>query len=1325
MALALDDTAQPNRRRRPAVDGSPDAPPAVRPSPDAPPAARALALQRVLGHLSPDLDLDAVLRDVVSGAQTLFGAELAGLWLAGEGEHPLRLAAHEGIGRELIDAVALVARHDDLPGVGAPARHGTKVVEEPERDPHFGDIYRRMGVRTVAYVPLVAADRLVGLLVLGHHAPYAWTDAELDLCGSFAGQTATAIANARLSLSVQTGAARLSAIAELSGRLNRIRDVEGISAAIVEGMDRLIRHDTIRVYRVDAASGMCEPVAFQGEVSGIGRPSLDRLRVPIGTGLTGWVALHGTTLRLGNASSDPRSVQMGANRGVESMLLVPMDWEDRVVGVIVVSTAGYDQYTEDDERMLEIFAGYAAQAMANAEAFAEVRRQRAELHHLLDGQRRLREVSEKLLSTLDPGGVLEMIADSLKAVVAYDALTIYRIDWSTRRQRAVVARDRFAELILQHESDIGDGLTGWAIHHAEAVLANDAHLDPRVAQIPGTPDEPESMIVCPLMVGGEVVGTLNVSRMGGPEAHFSGDEFELVQLFAAQASIALRNAETHGEMVTRAERDALTGLRNHGAFQRELGEAVAAGRPFALLMMDLDAFKAYNDSHGHPAGDALLARIAGVMRETLRDEDRVYRYGGDEFAVLLPRAGAAAAREVSDRLRAAVARLTEQVGPPVTATVGVAVHPDDGATKDALVEAADRALYLAKPPSRSRDAGGDPTRDPFLAAVDQTTLRLMERLEPAELLRDIVERAAALVGVKHGYLYLLEPADDGEADLVVRVGTGVFADLIGYRLPRGVGLGWAVLSSGRPMVVDDYAEYAHRAPELAQTGFGAVCAVPLTSGGETVGLIGLASGDTGRPFSEREMEALSRFAQLASVALDNGRLFERAQTEVRRRAHAALHDPLTGLPNRTLLLNRLAEQLQPDGRADPVGIGRPSGARIALVLLDLDRFTMVNDTLGHGVGDLLLSEVARRVVAVARTTDTVARLGPDEFGVLLGAVRSVREAQRVARRIERELALPFELDGHEVRIAASLGLAIGRTLGTYPNDLLREAEIALRRSKADPALGTVLFDPEMRAQTVERTELEHDLRRAIERREFRLHYQPIMDLQRGVVVGVEALLRWQHPLKGLIDPDVFIPVAEETGLMEPIGDWVLQEACVQAAAWRTGLPPLRVAINLSGRQILDGNLADTIQDTLGRLGLRPGDLRLELEVTERMLSTTERSLETLRNVRSLGIHIAIDDFGTGYSSLSQLKRLPVDTLKIDRSFMQDIPDNPGDQAIAAAIISLGHTMDLKVVAEGVETAAQLSFLEAQGCDEAQGFLFSKPVSSEQIRSLVNPGQMTA
>jgi diguanylate cyclase (GGDEF)-like protein len=1307
MALALDDST-PLRRHRPSRRSSAAAGNAGAQE------AREAALRRVVAEVSANLDLDAVLEDVLDFSQALFGAEVAGLWLLQPRRHPFELVAQRGLDRELIDIVAAVTEQDDVMGVRAIRERRPMVVTDPALAPRFGPVYARLGFRTINFVPLLFRDEAMGLLVLYHRTPYDWTPDELELCVSFASQMATAFANARLFASVREGAARLRAIQELSSRLNRIQDVAGIGDTIVAEADKLIGHDTIRVYRVDGNTGTCEPIAFHGDLGGSVSATL---RVRIGEGLTGWVAQNNETIRLGDAAGDPRGVAVGQVAGPESMLVVPMSYEARVLGVIVVSKAGYDQFSEDDQRTLEIFAGYAAQAVVNAEAFGQVRSQQQELRHRLESQKRLLEVNERLMATLDPSGVLEMIADSLKVVVSYDALTVYRLDRSTRTRRAVLARDRFADVILAHEAPFDSGVTGWVIRNGEALLANDVHLDARSMQIPGTPEEPESMIVCPLYVGGEVIGTLNLARMGEEEAHFTHDELELVQLFAGQASIALRNAEAHGAVMTRAEHDALTGLLNHGAFQRELGILVDRGEPFALAMLDLDAFKAYNDRHGHPQGDALLARVAVAMPAVLRDEDRVYRYGGDEFAILMPGVTSASAREVIERVRAAVARETESAGPVVTVSAGTALYPEDGRDKDTLVGTADRALYLAKPHPGSRPGVDDPTRDPYLAAVDQMTLRLLERLEPRQLLREIIDRASALVGVKHGFLYLLEDVG-GDTDLVCRVGTGVFDRLDGYRLPRDLGVGWATIRTGRPVVVDDYASYPNRAPDLDAGAFGAVCAVPLGSDGDVLGFIGLASGDSARTFSAREVEALARFAKLASIALDNARLFERAQTAGRERAHAALHDLLTGLPNRTLLLNRLSEQLDPE--PSPGG-RRRAMPRVALMLLDLDRFKVVNESLGHAAGDLLLAEVGRRLIATARSTDVVARLGSDEFGVLLSPVRSVREAERVASRVEAALAEPFEIDGQDLAVTASLGLAVGRASVTYAGDLLKEAEIALHRAKVDPLRSLVMFDPEMRAQTLDRATMEHDLRRAVDREELRLHYQPLVDLRTGAVVGVEALLRWQHPARGLVPPMSFIPLAEETGLILPIGDWVLRTACHQVRDWQRRFPAARslmVSVNLSARQFAQSNLVERVAEILDAAGLPPA--ALEVEITESVvMDQSEVSVGRLRGLQELGVQLVLDDFGTGYSSLSYLRRLPLDTIKIDRSFVSGLGGaDAADLPIIQAVISLAHGLGIDVVAEGIETAAQLACLRDLTCDRGQGFAFARPLPPDALEALL-------
>ena len=582
------------------------------PAATSPQVTRDGALRQIAAAVSGRTDLAALFDDVIAYTVSLFSVERAALWLIDEQEErPFRLAAHRGLSPALRQAVSRLTLDSESNGVNAARDGQIRVVQDAgttATSPQLRAIFAREGIQTVCFVPVVFRERMLGLLVLYHETRNEWPAEELELAGAFADQMASAIENTRLYEATVDLAARLRAIQDLTARINRIQDVRGIAEAMVAELRTLIDHNNIRVYRVDHATGMCEPIAFQGVFMGVDKPDMALLRCRIGEGLTGWVAENNQSLVIGDAGNDPRRVLVGSNEGPESMLLVPMTYDDRVEGVIVLAKLGRNRFTADHEATLSIFAGHAAQAFVNADNAERVRRQQVELEHQLANQRRLLEVNEQLLSTLDPQGVLEMIADSLKAVVAYDSLTIYRVDKEASVRRAVVARDRFADVIMDYVGPLGIGITGWVIDRNEAVMANDAHLDPRSVQIPGTPFEPESMIVVPLAVAGEVIGTMNIGRMGAEESHFDQNEFELTKLFAGQASIALQNAEAHRAVEIRAELDSLTGLRNHGAFQRELGEAVSGddGTGFAILMMDLDSFKAFNDAQGHPAGDALL-----------------------------------------------------------------------------------------------------------------------------------------------------------------------------------------------------------------------------------------------------------------------------------------------------------------------------------------------------------------------------------------------------------------------------------------------------------------------------------------------------------------------------------------------------------------------------------------------------------------------------------------------------------------------------------------------------------------------------------------------
>jgi diguanylate cyclase (GGDEF)-like protein len=1272
---------------------------------------RADALGRIASKVSGRRDVEGLFNDVIDEAFGLFGVDRAGLWLYDRSAStPLSLGAHRGLSPEIIAAISSLPTDAPTSGMDALRRGRVRVLDRAMRTttPELRAVYRGIGVRTVCFVPLVFGEEALGLLVLYHRESYAWTADERALARAFGDQMATAIGGARLAESRRTLADRLTSIAELTGRLSQLDDQDAIAWAIVAEAKRLTQHDTIRVYRIDHATGMCEPLAFAGTLLGTTTPPLESLRIAVGQGLTGWVAKHGLPVRLGDAARDPRGLIVGNTDNPESMLIVPMLQKEVVHGLIVVTALGRDRFDADDEVTLTIFAAAAVQALINAENVQRLHRQHLELEHQLEGQRRLLDVNERLLSTLEPAGVLDLIADSLKAIVPYDSLTVYRVDRSAGVRRAMIARDRFADEILAHESPLGLGITGWVIDNGEAVLANDALADPRSVQIPGTPYEPESIIVVPLLVNGDTIGTLNIGRMGEQDAHFSLNEYELTKLFAGQASIAMQNAEAHGEVRVRAEQDALTGLRNHGSFQRELGQAVELGRPFAVLMLDLDDFKTFNDTLGHPAGDGLLVEIARSMVTATRDGDHLYRYGGDEFAAILPNADRLVAHEVAERIRRVVRTSAENAAgsspasrPVVTVSAGVACFPNDGRTKDELVAVADRALYQVKPTDRRRAATA--TADPYLQALDETALALLDHHDPEQLLEAVVGRAAALLGTPHGYIYLLDPDDDA---LVVRLATGIFEGYVGLRMALGEGLGGRIVASGLPMTIDDYDTWEGRSSTLPTGVFGSVVGVPLTSGGSVVGVLGLASGNSERRWEQRDVDALASFGKLASIALDNARLIEVAK-------RGALYDPTTGLPNRELLTDRISHAL--------AGHLVDDTESIAVVLLGLDRFKVINESLGHAIGDRLLVAVGQRLVHGLRPGDTVARVGGDEFGIIFDPVENADEARRIADRIVGELRAPFPLNGRDWFVSASMGIALAQPGRATPDELLREAEIALVRAKSDATQRHALFEPSMSTQTLERVELESDLRLAIVRNELRVHYQPIVTLGSEEIVGFEALVRWQHPVRGLVAPLAFIPLAEETGLIVPVGKFVLQTACRQAAKWHASrtdpdATPLFVSVNLSAREFMQADLLEDVADILAETGIDAGSL--ELEITESVLmDQSEAGIRTLRRLRALGVRLVLDDFGTGYSSLSYLKNLPLDTIKIDRTFVAGIEEN-ADRSIVEAVVALAHGLGIGVVAEGIETRRQAQRLLELGCDLGQGYLFSRPVPAARTARLL-------
>ena len=457
---------------------------------------------------------------------------------------------------------------------------------------------------------------------------------------------------------------------------------------------------------------------------------------------------------------------------------------------------------------------------------------------------------------------------------------------------------------------------------------------------------------------------------------------------------------------------------------------------------------------------------------------------------------------------------------------------------------------------------------------------------------------------------------------------------------------------------------------------------------------------------------LASFARMSVTIEQQAEELRRVPARLDELARQAFRDSLTSLANRALFMDRLGHALvRTERRADSV----------AVLFVDLDRFKVVNDSLGHAVGDQLLIEVGERLKNCVRPEDTVARLGGDEFGIMLEGLTGVTEATQVAARITAQFEEPFNADGRTVFITSSVGIALSSSPQTHPEQLLRYADLAMYQAKHRGDARYVVHDGNTNAPSLELLDLEMDLRGAMPRNEFTLHYQPVIDLGTNRIVGLEALIRWAHPRRGLLQPADFISLTEETGLIVPIGQWVLGEACRQVREWErfaTLEAPLVMAVNLSAKQVHQATLLDEVKEILRGSGLPPSGLILE--ITESVMMDDQRAtLDSLAALRGVGVRLALDDFGTGYSALNYLKRVPADVLKIDRSFVRGIDDRPEDMAIVRAVIAVAKSLKLRVTAEGIETEGQAEQLRAMGCDYGQGFFFARPLPPEHIPALLS------
>ncbi|MGH2962934.1 MAG: putative bifunctional diguanylate cyclase/phosphodiesterase [Solirubrobacterales bacterium] len=543
---------------------------------------------------------------------------------------------------------------------------------------------------------------------------------------------------------------------------------------------------------------------------------------------------------------------------------------------------------------------------------------------------------------------------------------------------------------------------------------------------------------------------------------------------------------------------------------------------------------------------------------------------------------------------------------------------------------------------------------------------------------------------------------EGGSSLLIKAGVGFRDGVVGKAtLPAGHrSQSGCTLATDGPVVVEDHlSETRFDASELARTtGVVSGVTVPINVGGAPFGILGVQSLSS-RRFGRDEVNFLQSIANALASAIERRNEEEEAH-------HRALHDHLTGLPNRTLFEDRLGRALAEQERR---------GSSVAVIFLDIDYFKLVNDSLGHPAGDELLRAVAPRLKQALRPGDTVARFGGDEFGVLLEDISNERDATRVAERIAIALSPPFVVQEREHFVTASAGIAIGGA-GQRPEALIRDADAAMYRAKERGRARYEIFDEVMRLRVAKRLRIENELRSAIDREELRVHYQPVVSLASGRIAGAEALVRWEHPQHGLLAPMEFVPIAEESGLITRVGRWVLEEACRQTVSWHRANPdrgPVEISVNMSARQLGDRELTPVVERVLDATGLDP--MCLSLELTEGVLiEETEVMIGALCDLRELGVRLVLDDFGTGFSSLASLRRLPFDAIKLDRTFVERLGAERVDNAILSAVVTLAQTLELNVIAEGIETEEQLAIVRSLGCHHVQGFYYSRPVTAPEF-----------
>lgn len=1040
--------------------------------------------------------------------------------------------------------------------------------------------------------------------------------------------------------------------------------------------------------------------------------------------------------------------------GVVACVVAPLIKHGESVGVLMFFVS--KSWAEDDEivALLVRMAENVSFAIENFDREAEKARIADEEERLARMYAALSATNEAILRAHSRSELFEFVCEASVQGAKFGSATIALADNDAELLRVVASAGpnadevRSLKFATSDKVPEGRGLTGTAFRTGQICISNDLLADERIkpwhesARRTGV----RSSAVLPLLNGDRTEGVFLFNSL--EVGTFTPELVELLQRLARNVSFAIANLD-RAEEKARADKqrgrlggmfEALSATNEaimRAKTREELFEvacqAGVLGGMFAsttIGMLDPDgevvrvvAAKGLRHdrmfgrtcivSPGHPQGEGIIGTSLRTMQPCIFND-----YLND------PRSVHWRPKAVEDGTRAAASFPLFRAG---REPIGILLFhaTEEGTFTPDLVELLARLAEnisfaldnfdRAEEKARSEAQKERLTR--MFAALSATNEAIMRAKSRSELF-ELVCQAASNGAKFTSTTIALAKADSDQLEIVAAAGPSAETTRnirlsIDPERPEGRGMSGTAFRTRQPCISNDYlndnrvaAFHAIVRGDGARSG----AAFPLVVHDRAVGVMIYMSTEQDT-FIGEFVELLQRLADNVSFAMEN---FDRADAKNRadeRIEYLASHDSLTNLPNRETFNGLLREAIDEAHRHE---------RRFALLFIDLDRFKVINDSLGHEAGDLLLLEVANRLRKALRASDVVARLGGDEFVVILDQCGDIDDVQHIATGLLAALSQPMELAGHECHTTASIGIAMYPANGSDAQTLTKNADMAMYLAKEDGKNGYRFFSKEVKTQSIERLSLESALRRALEREQFSLHYQPKVDMETGQITGVEALLRWTHPELGSISPAQFIPLAEETGLIVPIGRWVVKEACAQAMAWqRRGLLPLSMAVNLSPRQFADEHLLEDVDEALAASGMSP--VLLQLEVTESMMMrNVGRALKVLDAIQSRGIRLAIDDFGTGYSSMSLMKHFPIDTIKIDRSFVRDLPHDSEDQAIAQAIISMGKALGMTVVAEGVENAEQEAFLRTHGCDEMQGYLVAKPLPPQQVAELLRP-----